>query len=64
MIDSSMLTAAWAWFTARMHHHRGERGQSTLEYIIIAAIVSVAAVGVAVYIVAQINDAKRTVVTH
>ena len=35
-----------------------------MSVIFIAAIISVAAVGVAVFIVTQINDAKNNVVTH
>lgn len=60
-----MVTQMWAWLAARVHAgERDQQGQSTLEYIIIAAILSVAAVGVAVYIVTQINSAKSRVVTN
>ena len=63
MIDTSTIRTLWTWLTAQLPR-RDQRGQSTLEYVIIAAIISVAAVGAAVFIVSRVNDAKSGVVTH
>lgn len=54
------------WLGARLNYSptRDESGQSTLEWIIIVSLMSIAAVGLVAYIVVQINDAKTRVVTH
>lgn len=54
------------WLGARMNYSadRDETGQSTLEWIILVSLMSIAAVAVVAFIVIQINDAKGRVVTH
>lgn len=63
--DLAMLQLAWGWLEARIRlARRDEGGQSTLEYVIIAAIISVAAVALVVYIVSQINSSKSRIQTQ
>ncbi|MDR0990686.1 MAG: hypothetical protein LBL92_04920 [Propionibacteriaceae bacterium] len=54
---SRLITSLKAWYDARIRPRlRQETGATTLEYVIIAAIVCVAAVVVATLIVSAINN--------
>ena len=56
MPPTHMITAARSWFRNLVGDTNLEAGATTLEYVIIAAIVCVAAIAVAALIVAAINN--------
>jgi Flp pilus assembly pilin Flp len=66
MSDIDFARSMMLWLQARFHLAKrdSEAGQSTLEYVILAAFLAVVAVGVATYIVLQINNAKSRIVTR
>ena len=64
-IDLTTLKVAWAWMRARAHlAGNDEHGQAALEYVIIAALISVAVVALVVYIITQIDSSKSRIQTQ
>ena len=66
--DLTTMRMTWAWMRARArlaaHAAKSEKGQSTLEYVIIAALISIAAVALLVYIIAKIDASKSRIQTQ
>ncbi len=66
MTDIEFARGLLVWLQARAHwgEERGEAGQGVIEWIILVAFMSIVAVGVAIYVTSQINDAKGRIKTQ